>query len=1145
MAKKKLYAFLVAIDKYTGGVSPLRGCVNDMTAFLHYLEKQSDQSEEGYKLVPHILKNDQATKQNIIKGFKHFEAAKAEDVCVFFFCGHGSRIPTKDFWEAHDGMNEAIVCYDACLVDKEMACLIHEATSNREAHFLVLMDCCHSGGNTRDDKEVTSRTSKPNSYPVSIEGYYGFEQGLYKRNEEDLYSAPQGKHLNFAACRNYQTAKETLIGQEVRGAFTSSLIEALDTTQISLSYLDLESRVGRKIDNIVGNQRPQLFATMGANPNITFLGGAILPKNRFFVYWNEDNKSWELNAGSYHGVSNDKYPSTVAVLENDQKLSVQTVFTERSSVQWDDAAFTPDPKKQYDVRVKIGGGGKRLVAFTQDADQTVKELLWAGFAKANTSYIEVDNSGNRANWLVNATPESVYLTQLGNAEPVFLPIDFAEKPSDQQVTEFWKKVDNVLQWHHLIDLENPSSSIKPAHIQLELYRGTRLEKWWTHSPKDMELIEDWTAPVEYAYQLDKNGKIVPSAFALRVTNQSSSELFVSALFMSGRFGITNEYLPNARLNPGDGVWLTLAVKRDSNGTVTESTPSIGLGIDDAHFEAGLSEQIDYIKVIVAKQDFDTNGFNQDALIIRGIKPTTREGLQIPPTVDEEDWTTRRIPIRIVRPRPETELSDASRVTLEERVSIAGPKGFSAKAAMMHETQANRSLSSDAEPLMMEGFAPMSLTPGMLRSTGLSVIALENLDGLDSITPNDPLNISLTKKAESNLAADEVFIAFTQKGGQWYPLSLPGDRKHAAKIVQLDEEMLGDETGNERNPKRALKLFLYKITLGKPILGKIADRMGKQDLYQLAKVEVPADLAEEVKYSSNVEEIKKEVTKAKRILLFTHGYVGATDDHIKLVRRISRLKDGQQSFLQDHYDLILTFDYETLSSPISTIAKELEDDLEAIGINKANMEGKTFHVIAHSMGGIVTRWWIEMLQGKEVVTHYIQAGAPNDGAKITKLYDLLMMGLSHAINILPIPGLVKGIATSLLRFTNLDTIDDNVERLTKGSETLTALADASPPRIPYTIVSADTQKIDKKEQKFSFFKRLLRNLGYTIADKLIFKEPNDLVVGVSSSRAIPHPELITTTETIACDHFSFFRSPAGVSRMGEVMWKLVDEENSQA
>ncbi|HPH20376.1 MAG TPA: caspase family protein, partial [Haliscomenobacter sp.] len=502
MAKKKLYALLVGIDAYAPPVRPLRGCLNDMHAFRDYLKKQAS---PDFEVLLKVIENEKATKAKVISGFDHFKKATKDDICVFYFSGHGTRIPSQDFWEAIDGMNEAIVCHDVCLADKELACLIARATQNKEVHFLAVMDCCHAGGNTRDDEDVTSRTSKPNRYPVSIQEYYGFKENLYQKNSSGLYSAPQGKHLNFAACRNYQTAKETMIGNKTRGAFTSSLIEALDTTQIPLTYADLESRVGRKIDNIVANQRPQLIATAEANLDLAFLGGAVVPKNRFFAYWNNERNSWEVNAGSYQGITNDQYPSKINGVENGQELLVKEIFTERTRVVWKNPAFRPDQNLQYDVQVKIGGGAKRMVAFASKSNTRAKALLMVGFEEANTTYLQLSNKIGEANWLIHASTESVYLTQLGNAEPVFLPVVYNKEPSPIETLEFWKKVDNVMQWYHLLHLDNPRSSIKLKDIRLDLFRSTGKKNWWAVAPEEMDSIADWSQPVVYDYQADQNG----------------------------------------------------------------------------------------------------------------------------------------------------------------------------------------------------------------------------------------------------------------------------------------------------------------------------------------------------------------------------------------------------------------------------------------------------------------------------------------------------------------------------------------------------------------------------------------------------------------------------------------------------------------
>ena len=50
---------------------------------------------------------------------------------------------------------------------------------------------------------------------------------------------------------------------------------------------------------------------------------------------------------------------------------------------------------------------------------------------------------------------------------------------------------------------------------------------------------------------------------------------------------------------------------------------------------------------------------------------------------------------------------------------------------------------------------------------------------------------------------------------------------------------------------------------------------------------------------------------------------------------------------------------------------LRQRLESVGLGKDH--GKTLHIVAHSMGGLVSRWFIEREGGKDIVNHLIHAG----------------------------------------------------------------------------------------------------------------------------------------------------------------------------
>lgn len=1114
---------MVAIDHYEN-VRPLSGCLNDLQAFHDYLSKQCN--EDQFAFTPIVLKDGEATRDAVVEKFKHFADAVAGEVCVLYFSGHGTRIPTNQFWEAVDGTNEAIVCFDKCLADKELSVLIHEIVKDKpEVHFLVVMDCCNSGTNTREDTVV--RLSEPNEYPKTIESYYGFDKKRYLLDPNGLYSAPKGKHLQFGACRSYELAKEITINGQSRGAFTLSLIEALESAQASISYADLEARVQQKIINRASEQRPQLDPVAGAETSLRFLSGAVVPKNRYFLAWNGHENRWEVNAGLLLGV-NDK--TEIHLTKNKAHPKIEEIFPSFSTVN-----ISPDlgldKTLQHDVQLSKMGAVKRKVAFVS-SDAESEGFLRAHFTKARPNYVQLTDDTKAAEAWIEAVNGDYRLLLPGSERPLFVPV---EGQTAEDAEKFWQYVDNVFLWMYVKELSNPIENALDKNLDVKIYRSEGHTNWHKiNVPEQMEEIADWSKPIVMAYKADKqSGKPAPASFAVKITNKGDFPIFVSGLYLDGCYGISNKYRPIEKLDPKTEVWF---IKEQG----AQSSKSIGLGISAEYQQLGLTEMHDYVKIIASDYAFDTTLFEQEPLKVLGSRSSSTRSIADFPSIDPPIWTAKTISFHIIQPAAAQSLADGQPIALQG-LKIIGPQAFAAKVALATPGETARDLDSLPLPFVAESMVPLDLRPSLLRSAGTSVVALTDIESLEAVTPQSPLLLELDGEAKNLLAEGDLFMPFVYHEGDkaWYPIGVPGDAAHPAKINHLNEEIIGFTKEDTKGLGKALRLFLYKITVNKPLVGTIAKRMGNVDIYSLALAKIE-DVGKDTTYISDVATIIDEIANADRILLFIHGFIGSTHDNVKFVRRLSREKDGAPEYLQSRYDAILTFDYESLSSPIDTIAQKLTEQLEAIGITPDKMEGKTLHVVAHSMGGIVARWWIEQQGGHKVVDHFIQVGSPNKGAKLTRLYDWLMLGMAQAINF--VPATAQFFAQQLARYTGLDTIDDNIVDLSPGSEKLRLLEDHKAPdmTLPYIILSGDTQKIDPtlwRDKQVPVLKRVLKWLRYEAADAIIFQENNDTVVAVASAQGLPKHEHIKVLDSVGCDHFAFFRAPAGLKGLGEVLWTL--------
>lgn len=318
---RNIYALLVGIDDYAGGVNPLKGCVNDVTRLHDLLAARVAGGSDHFN--PLLLANAQATRQGIIDAWRsHLGQAERGDVALFYYSGHGSQeqTPPEFLHLEEDGLNETLVCYDSRtaggwdLADKELARLIAEVAAN-DPHIALILDCCHSGSGTRDAEDITvrqqmadRRTRPIASYIVAPEQVAGLQDQPQGAASPAMPWAAiaSGRHILLAACRPEQTAKETVFpgpnGLERRGAFSFYLQNTLQQTGATLSYRDLFKRVNALVQGRVADQHPQLEASEPADLDQPFLGGAIPAAPAAFTLSSDREMGWVVDAGAVHGI---------------------------------------------------------------------------------------------------------------------------------------------------------------------------------------------------------------------------------------------------------------------------------------------------------------------------------------------------------------------------------------------------------------------------------------------------------------------------------------------------------------------------------------------------------------------------------------------------------------------------------------------------------------------------------------------------------------------------------------------------------------------------------------------------------------------------------------------------------------------------
>jgi hypothetical protein len=265
MAKR---ALLIGINKYQIPGADLRGCVNDV-------KDLSDALIEchGFKKKDIAMLLDGAATQKAMKtGIKSLlKGAKKGDVLVLHYSGHGSNVPDDGTDEA-DGRDETLCPTDLNWDDPMRDDWLRETfdTLSAGVSLTVIMDCCHSGTNTRailpPDAKVLSRYL-PSPFAIgAAESGRSLPRKVTSSLRRSAPSARKGKDIVNAdlpevlitGCRDTQTSADAFINGRYNGALTFGLVEAIKKGKGRLTYRELHDRASAVLKAKKFEQVPQL-----------------------------------------------------------------------------------------------------------------------------------------------------------------------------------------------------------------------------------------------------------------------------------------------------------------------------------------------------------------------------------------------------------------------------------------------------------------------------------------------------------------------------------------------------------------------------------------------------------------------------------------------------------------------------------------------------------------------------------------------------------------------------------------------------------------------------------------------------------------------------------------------------------------------
>jgi len=207
--------------------------------------------------------------------------------------------------------------------------------------------------------------------------------------------------------------------------------------------------------------------------------------------------------------------------------------------------------------------------------------------------------------------------------------------------------------------------------------------------------------------------------------------------------------------------------------------------------------------------------------------------------------------------------------------------------------------------------------------------------------------------------------------------------------------------------------------------------------------------------------------------------------------------------------VLTFDYENLNTTIEDNGRLLKARLAEVGLGEGH--SKTLDIVAHSMGGLVSRWFIEREGGNRIARRLVMLGTPNGGSPWPRIVDWATLALGFGLNHLTAITWPASVVGRLAAWMENPTVA--LHEMLPTSKVIAELRQSADPGIPYVMLAGNTSVIPAAvapdPQKGSLLGRLLGRLTspdllHKVANPLFLDQANDIAVSVASMENIGNP-----------------------------------------
>ncbi|MEM6348965.1 MAG: caspase family protein, partial [Bacteroidota bacterium] len=539
-----LYALLIGIDRYGEGIEPLEGCENDVRAMQDFLRRQLNFNGHSYQIM--TLLNEKATKENVERSIEELlsRAGEGEEV-LFYFAGYGDidesvllqKLPFQD------PLRKLVLFIEGDFFfsdfsNGEIGDLVRQM-DRQGALLSIVVDAGYAAQKGASETNTKGRHLRTIDLPARIE-----------ENPNPFDQRPIDTEMpffEFYAAKTRNTSTEMLLGEEMRGVFTYSLIESLRQKKGEHNIREIQADIQNRMSLRAASPDPDFYIEhWNREDEPQFLGGMLAHLGASYeIRFVPEQSAWRLDAGYRDGLRS-RHPVTgemslfdvfeegvppEAMAEGQGQIGQVGAETVRARSSWVAPLlkFSLNPEIKYVARLNRLPI-ERLRYFVDEPSFLESEL--PSFPKELENYLETDREREsqlyllaegdpkRANYVLKAEGQKVSLNHKRDLNrPILLPNLFNEFRQNPYA-RMQRELVHLSKWENILNLSNPNSRIDEKELGLELI-----------STRD-------DSPIPIDSNAFVHDVISPQQIRIRVHNQSTQGLYFGLLYLSADLAVS-------------------------------------------------------------------------------------------------------------------------------------------------------------------------------------------------------------------------------------------------------------------------------------------------------------------------------------------------------------------------------------------------------------------------------------------------------------------------------------------------------------------------------------------------------------------------------------------------------------------------------